>query len=856
MPSRATRLLLPLLLSACLASTGSPARAETDATAQKLATLAQRYKAIAIQQLREGAERRHELAERARSARLAARARRAGKAVRGERIRPSRDEAQPLARPLTRAEQRARQERIGSLATNVRVNNPFTDGPHAGQAEVSLATYGANVLVAWNDGDGFNQSPFGSTQGYGYSTNDGQSFTDGGIPPAIPGGWTWDSDPVVMVNESNGDFWYCGLISTSGQNGIGAVRGRFSGSSFSWDPPHIARAYSNFEVLLDKPWMAVDPSSGRVYMTFTAFSFDGQTDTIDVQSTMDGVNWSAPLALSSPSDAGYVQGSRVVVGPNGEVHTTWYAIGQYPGINDYFRYRRSTNGGASFNGETTPVSLFSNYGSGAPGFNRPRGITFPSLAVDRTSGPHRGRAYLSWNESVNYFDDNIGYLNRVDDPNSNTTPATATQFVLGDSIVGAFSSAGLLHYFKFTAIAGQTAVFFANQVNSLLDMSMRVLCTDGTTRLAYSEPGMGANNLIVFSFPTTGTYYLRLASAAGSGPYTIWTGPSTPSPGERARDHRDVFVTGSDNGVLWSTPVRASDSAVGLDDWLPELGVSADSKVYVAWYDWRDAAAVDCAGNSQLYMATSSDGGGSFSTLGALSDASSNWTTSFSNIAPNQGDYIGFFAGCEAVYASWGDARDTTVDVYLARYPPGAAQGRVTFSSVQTTTGSATLAWQAAVSETALAVLYRRVPSGSFSAIDSGRVDGAGRYVFADTTVASGTRYDYRLGLQLSSGELLTCITAVDIPAIVIKLAIEPIAPNPTKGPMVVAFTPGTSASARVDLVDIAGRKIQTVETGTLVAGQRSFVSLGIGITIKPGLYFVRISQSGKDASKRVAVVQ
>jgi len=856
MPSRAPRLLLPLLLLSALIAPAGMARAETDATAQKLATLAQRYKTLAIRQLREGAERRREWAERARSARLAARARKAGKPVRGERLRPSREEREPVVRQLSKAEQRARQERIGSLGTNVRVNNPFTDGPAAGQAEVSLATYGTNILVAWNDGDGFNQSPFGDTQGFGYSTNDGQSFTDGGTPPSIPGGWTWDSDPVVMVNESNGDFWYCGLISTSGQNGIGVARGRFTGSSFAWDPPQVARAYPNSNVALDKPWMAADPGSGRVYLTFTAFSGDFQSDSIDIQSTTDGVNWTTPQTLSSSSDAGYVQGSRVVVGPNGEVHTTWFAIGQYPSINDYFRYRRSANGGASFTAETTPASIFSNYGSGAPGFNRPRGITFPSLAVDRTSGPRRGRVYIGWNESVNYFDDNIGYGNRILDPGTNTTPATATQFTLGDSITGSFNSAGLLHYFKFTATAGQTAVFFANNVSGSLDMSMRVFCTDGATRLAYSEPGMGGNNLIVFSFPTAGTYYLRLASAGGSGVYTVWTGPSTPSPGERSRDHRDIFVTGSDNGVIWSTPVRASDSATGLDDWLPELGVSADSKLYVAWYDWRDAASLDCGGNSQFYLATSTDGGGTFSTLGALTDASSNWTASKSNIAPNQGDYVGFFAGCEAVYASWGDARDTTVDVYLARYPPGAAQGRVTFSSAQTTTESVTLAWQAAVSETALAVLYRRVPSGSFTALDSGYVDGSGRYVFTDTTVTSGTRYDYRVGLRLLSGELLTCVTAVDIPAIVIKLAIEPIAPNPTRGPMVVAFTPGTTASARVDLLDIAGRKIQTVETGPLVAGQRSFVSLGIGITIKPGLYFVRISQSGKDASKRVAVVQ
>ena len=83
--------------------------------------------------------------------------------------------------------------------------------------------------------------------------------------------------------------------------------------------------------------------------------------------------------LSSAADAGLVQGSRVAVGPNGEVHAVWSALETDPAIDtDHFRYRRSTDFGASFGPELTCANFVSNFGTGAPGFNRNRGITFPA----------------------------------------------------------------------------------------------------------------------------------------------------------------------------------------------------------------------------------------------------------------------------------------------------------------------------------------------------------------------------------------------------------------------------------------------------------------------------------------------
>ena len=105
------------------------------------------------------------------------------------------------------------------------------------------------------------------------------------------------------------------------------------------------------------------------------------------------------------------------------------------------------------------------------------------------------------------------------------------------------------------------------------------------------------------------------------------------------------------------------------DDWLPEIAVDAAGRVYVAWYDWRDAGEALCAGASLVYHARSVDGGATWTPLGPLADRLSDWTQVSSNLAPNQGDYIGLCAGPESLVAAWADGRNGTPDIYLTRLP-------------------------------------------------------------------------------------------------------------------------------------------------------------------------------------------
>src|SRR6185503_7151307 len=130
----------------------------------------------------------------------------------------------------------------------------------------------------------------------------------------------------------------------------------------------------------------------------------------------------------------------------------------------------------------------------------------------------------------------------------------------------------------------------------------------------------------------------------------------------RARDHRDVFVTTSDNGTAWTTPVRVNGDAGHFDDWLPEVAVAGNGNAYVQWFDWRDAPAAVCAGASMTYLSRSTDGGVTWPDGSPVSSSLSFWTTAYSNIIPNEGDYSSLFANQNAVYSCWSDGRNSDPD--------------------------------------------------------------------------------------------------------------------------------------------------------------------------------------------------
>jgi hypothetical protein len=133
------------------------------------------------------------------------------------------------------------------------------------------------------------------------------------------------------------------------------------------------------------------------------------------------------------------------------------------------------------------------------------------------------------------------------------------------------------------------------------------------------------------------------------------------------RDVRDVKLTKStDGGVTWSTPVTINDDAGdGSDEFWPWVKVCEETgQVGVLWYSNND-------GITDVYLDESSDGSGGADVR--VTDVSTNWPATSSDIIPNFGDYINLQATRDHWHATWADGRFGDPDVFYAKIDKGAA---------------------------------------------------------------------------------------------------------------------------------------------------------------------------------------
>lgn len=864
------------LLAGALALTLLPALARAQDPAPAVNPVVNPWKAaFARRMAEEGFEQRQARARAEAAKRLAAkRHRHGGRAAAGavparERVQPAPPSNIPrVFEPATPAPQSLR---FGAQAfttpANRIVNDRTGDGGASAQSETSVATLGDLMVAAWNDSQG------GISEGWATSIDGGQTWTDRGIiPSSVPSvsAFRWTSDPVLAVNEKSGAVYFSALCDfTSGgvlRSGVGVVKGRWNGFTFQWGTPVIARNLPQFEP--DKEWVVADSVSGRVYLTYTRFPATG--DVIDFQwADSNAAAWSTPkqLSLNTTAELGFVQGSRPVVDGDGNLLVVYELIGA--GFSDYYRVSRSLDRGVTFSSPVTAESLYTNFGTGAPGFNRPNGVDFAGISVDRSHGLNRGRFYLSWAESFNWLDEvfNLGQAGNRSEVEPNGSAASATPAAVGQTLRGTASSFADLDYFALPLVQGQSIVVAADSVASTAENLLRLelLATNGVTSLTYTlvdsrvnpVPGSpeGFPTGWMFTAPSTGTYFLRVAPNIGNtGAYRLRTGFVTRG-SERGRDQRDIFVGSSDDGLHWTEPARVNvDDPIGFDDFTPEVAVAPDGGVYCSWYDYHDSAPAKNGGEAAVYLARSGDGGLTWTTLGALTDSLSDWTNAATDILPNQGDYMSLVATSSQIVTTWSDARLGNPDVFTAHTPiiPNGAQ--VAFRSVQIAHGSIAMSWLTTPPDTLTMRLYRSTDDGAYQFLELVQFDGSGGLAFTDTTVVGDHVYAYRLGLFTNGVELFYGQVRVFLPS-TFPLSMSPPRPNPVTGSSFVAsFSLAASEPADLILFDISGREIlrQTVNPGV---GPHT-ATLQVGHGLRQGLYILTVRQGGHNASARVYLVR
>ena len=587
------------------------------------------------------------------------------------------------------------QVNLQALSANVRANDPTGDaGPPAAdtQAEVAVAAWNQYVVVAWNDSKGFTAGFTFSS--FGYSSDYGQTFTDGGNVPLIAAGDQAFGDCTLGV-DNLGNF-YLGSIYTTGSNeDIAVWHGSFSGSTLTWNTPVIAAV----STAADKPSVAADPFDNNVYVAYTDFA--GTAAIKVTTSSNQGTSWGAPVTLSTASGS---QGARPWVGPDHEVYVVWeegwgFINCDLSSTTGSIAYSVSTNHGATWSPKDLVGSVTHNWTSYGPGDIRGRAREFPDIAIDRSSGPGRGSVYVVWNEAATYdAPSGTGATVTEGDNTVNDLPGGATSFNLGDDLTGSVSAQTNNDYFKVNLTVGQHCLFrlepqgFRCGITSTTrDMLIRLYPTPANTGvsppdtlLAYSELN-GFMSQIHFDCPKTGTYYLRVrggtaaAPATYTGTYTVrtraltYTSPSGITP---ARDQRDIVAVRRPGGVgAWSAKLRVDDDPANLDNSMPFITCDDMGNVHVFWYDARESGnpgpeIVGAGSLTDIYTATSTDGGVSFAANQRVSDESSLFNFNVAAV-PNRGDYNSACTAGTRVYAGWSDERlsngaSTGVDAYTA----------------------------------------------------------------------------------------------------------------------------------------------------------------------------------------------
>ena len=219
--------------------------------------------------------------------------------------------------------------------------------------------------------------------------------------------------------------------------------------------------------------------------------------------------------------------------------------------------------------------------------------------------------------------------------------------------------------------------------------------------------------------------------------------------------------------------------------------------------------------------------------------------------------------GAGGVFVAWADRRDRVQDVvYGQRVTPGgvltwgtdgATPALVSLAGAETWPGRVRLTWYSPGAFGVGGTVYRADPGAGFRAVANVFGDGGGRFTHEDDSVAPGRRYGFRIGVREGNLERLSEETWVEVPvAPGLALATRS---NPARGDLTVAFSLGDATPARLELFDLAGRRIVARDVGPLGAGSH-VMTLGNGRALAVGQYVVRLSQGTRSLTARGVILR
>jgi len=314
----------------------------------------------------------------------------------------------------------------------------------------------------------------------------------------------------------------------------------------------------------DKPWMAVDSTSGNVYITWTSFPQD-LASRILMQRLDADLNPLGPVQelRFTPAGADYAcQLSYPAVGPDGVLYVAWDIYYFNTITNDltlpvsHYEIRPLRRRGQTFVRSTRSPDHSWNITALSPG--NPRGIWAGviALAIDNTHGPHRGRVYASW-ATLPSFQTRCPQARPCRRSRTTTSLPPPCRSRRAAGFTGNTGANGDDDFFKFTGQRGQVLRIWPDTLNNQAHPHHLSRGYLDLRELPLHRPGLCAVHLrarVRRHFTTSRSR--RPATQPGG--YQIATVVDRAPPGDPTRDIRDPSLS-------WSTTRRLS-TAVRLND--------------------------------------------------------------------------------------------------------------------------------------------------------------------------------------------------------------------------------------------------------------------------------------------------
>ena len=215
--------------------------------------------------------------------------------------------------------------------------------------------------------------------------------------------------------------------------------------------------------------------------------------------------------------------------------------------------------------------------------------------------------------------------------------------------------------------------------------------------------------------------------------------------------------------------------------------------------------------------------------------------------------------GFGGVIVQWVDARRDiagTNDLYVARISAdGVVPVRISLASTEVTPNRVDLSWYTPDLVPRDYRVYRRDHGGSWGFVGTPDRRTAGRLAYSDTAVLPGETYGYRLGWREGDNEFFGAEVTLTVPSIP-RLVIAGVGPNPAHAEIELRVILPSQRPARVDFMDVAGAtKWSTVYAGAKAGEQLIRLRLQDSLP-GPGVYFVKVSQGGQSAVRKIAVLR